>query len=221
MCILFLQGFADLKMQCQTQHSSSYAVTFSVVEKYVRSRRVSISCSLIPSHLTFSSAIRETERDWDKDLAEDVKGECESKYGPVNAIKVEKETQVSPDVQFSYLSLTIRRARSMSNLTPSRMPKKPSKDSMVVGLVDDKYPQPLSLTLLCKPINRYPQDKASEDILLKHFSSFDTDPPDICLTAFSSYFDVILSQIAVICRSSVFCSGPSCWLSQGGRHVPC
>jgi len=38
---------------------------------------------------------RETERDWDKDLAEDVKGECENKYGPVMTIKVEKETQVS------------------------------------------------------------------------------------------------------------------------------
>jgi len=37
---------------------------------------------------------RETERDWDKDLAEDVKGECEEKYGQVEAIKVEKETQV-------------------------------------------------------------------------------------------------------------------------------
>jgi hypothetical protein len=37
---------------------------------------------------------RETERDWDKDLADDVKGECEEKYGPVDAIKVEKETQV-------------------------------------------------------------------------------------------------------------------------------
>ncbi|KAG5647954.1 hypothetical protein DXG03_006988 [Asterophora parasitica] len=35
----------------------------------------------------------ETERDWDKDLADDVKGECEEKYGPVEAIKVEKETQ--------------------------------------------------------------------------------------------------------------------------------
>ncbi|KAG6890370.1 hypothetical protein C0992_001960 [Termitomyces sp. T32_za158] len=35
----------------------------------------------------------ETERDWDKDLAEDVKGECEEKYGTVEAIKVEKETQ--------------------------------------------------------------------------------------------------------------------------------
>jgi hypothetical protein len=38
---------------------------------------------------------RETERDWDKDLAEDVKGECEEKYGKVSAIKVEKETQVN------------------------------------------------------------------------------------------------------------------------------
>ena len=37
---------------------------------------------------------RETERDWDKDLAEDVKGECETKYGRVLAIKVEKESQV-------------------------------------------------------------------------------------------------------------------------------
>ncbi|KAF9535439.1 hypothetical protein CPB83DRAFT_753993 [Crepidotus variabilis] len=35
----------------------------------------------------------ETERDWDKDLAEDVKGECSSKYGLVIAIKVEKESQ--------------------------------------------------------------------------------------------------------------------------------
>jgi RNA-binding protein 39 len=40
------------------------------------------------------AAHRETERDWDKDLAEDVKGECSTKYGPVQAIKVEKETQV-------------------------------------------------------------------------------------------------------------------------------
>ena len=39
--------------------------------------------------------IRETEFDWDKDLAEDVKGECEEKYGHVEFIKVEKESQVS------------------------------------------------------------------------------------------------------------------------------
>ncbi|KAH9486968.1 RNA-binding protein rsd1 [Psilocybe cubensis] len=42
----------------------------------------------------------ETERDWDKDLAEDVKGECENKYGSVTAIKVEKETQGEIYVKF-------------------------------------------------------------------------------------------------------------------------
>ncbi|KIM48235.1 hypothetical protein M413DRAFT_63161 [Hebeloma cylindrosporum] len=42
----------------------------------------------------------ETERDWDKDLAEDVKGECENKYGPVTTIKVEKETQGEIYVKF-------------------------------------------------------------------------------------------------------------------------
>lgn len=35
---------------------------------------------------------RETERDWDKDLAEDVKGECESKYGRVEACLVDKDS---------------------------------------------------------------------------------------------------------------------------------
>lgn len=39
---------------------------------------------------------RETERDWDKDLAEEVKGECEDKYGKVEAIKVDRD---SPQVR--------------------------------------------------------------------------------------------------------------------------
>ncbi|PWN27453.1 splicing factor, CC1-like protein [Jaminaea rosea] len=34
----------------------------------------------------------ETERDWDKDLAEDVKGECESKYGRVEQCLVDKDS---------------------------------------------------------------------------------------------------------------------------------
>ncbi|KAI3479459.1 hypothetical protein L1887_58477 [Cichorium endivia] len=34
----------------------------------------------------------ETEADWDKDLAEDVKDECQAKYGPVTRIHVEKES---------------------------------------------------------------------------------------------------------------------------------
>jgi len=42
----------------------------------------------------------ETERDWDKDLAEDVKGECEEKYGMVEFIKVEKESQGEIYVKF-------------------------------------------------------------------------------------------------------------------------
>ena len=37
---------------------------------------------------------RESDADWDKELAEDVKGECEVKYGPVDRIKVERESQV-------------------------------------------------------------------------------------------------------------------------------
>ena len=44
--------------------------------------------------LQLTQLIRETEAGWDKDLAEDVKGECESKYGQVLAIKVDKDSQV-------------------------------------------------------------------------------------------------------------------------------
>jgi RNA-binding protein 23/39 len=47
------------------------------------------------SSLCDSSLPRETGNEWDKELAEDVKGECEEKYGKVERIKVEKETQVS------------------------------------------------------------------------------------------------------------------------------
>ena len=37
---------------------------------------------------------RETEPNWDKELAEDVKGECQSKYGKVQYIKVERDSEV-------------------------------------------------------------------------------------------------------------------------------
>ncbi len=53
----------------------------------------------------YSSLSRETERDWDKDLAEDVKGECETKYGRVLAIKVEKESQVCLHLLCLFLTL--------------------------------------------------------------------------------------------------------------------
>lgn len=43
---------------------------------------------------------RETEPDWDRDLAEDVKGECQSKYGKVLHIKVERDSEVSSILHF-------------------------------------------------------------------------------------------------------------------------
>ncbi|KAF8445901.1 hypothetical protein L210DRAFT_3610484 [Boletus edulis BED1] len=43
----------------------------------------------------------ETERDWDRDLADDVKGESEGKYGKVDAIKVEKDSQGEIYLKFS------------------------------------------------------------------------------------------------------------------------
>ena len=46
---------------------------------------------------------RETEPDWDKDLADDVKSECQGKYGQVLHIKVEKDTDV---ISFSSSSRT-------------------------------------------------------------------------------------------------------------------
>ncbi|KAF8642255.1 hypothetical protein AX16_009530 [Volvariella volvacea WC 439] len=42
----------------------------------------------------------ETERDWDKELAEDVRNECSEKYGRVEAIKVEKDSQGEIYVKF-------------------------------------------------------------------------------------------------------------------------
>lgn len=54
---------------------------------------------------------RESDPDWDKELAEDVKGECQSKYGKVEFIKVEKETQVRG------LLFTARTKRSSSFFT--------------------------------------------------------------------------------------------------------
>ncbi|EPQ60671.1 splicing factor, CC1-like protein [Gloeophyllum trabeum ATCC 11539] len=42
----------------------------------------------------------EIERDWDKDLADDVKGECERRYGKIDAIKVEKDSEGEIYVRF-------------------------------------------------------------------------------------------------------------------------
>ncbi|KAK0551345.1 Phosphatidylinositol-3-phosphatase SAC1 [Tilletia horrida] len=43
----------------------------------------------------------ETERDWDKDLADDVKAECERQYGAVERIHVERESHGDIYVKFS------------------------------------------------------------------------------------------------------------------------
>jgi len=42
----------------------------------------------------------ETEPDWDRELAEDVKNECQTKYGDVSWIKVERDTEGEIYLQF-------------------------------------------------------------------------------------------------------------------------
>lgn len=50
----------------------------------------------------------ETEPDWDTELRDDVKSECESKYGPVVEIYVEKESNVSSTSASSSHSLVMK-----------------------------------------------------------------------------------------------------------------
>ncbi len=70
--------------------------------------------------------LRETEPDWDKDLAEDVKGECSSKYGQVAHIKVERDSDVSPRTHmlFEHVIFTFHRARSMCSSMQLILPRK-------------------------------------------------------------------------------------------------
>jgi len=76
--------------------------------------------------LPLTELSRETERDWDKDLAEEVKGECEDKYGRVEAIKVDKDSLqvcwISFAVEFTYLTIDFRGKYSSSSttLTPQK-----------------------------------------------------------------------------------------------------
>lgn len=56
------------------------------------------SCSLMKNAF---NPEEETERDWDLELADDVKGECEDKYGKVLDIYVVKE---SSEVRHAVLS---------------------------------------------------------------------------------------------------------------------
>ncbi|GAA5825069.1 hypothetical protein JCM11251_006087 [Rhodosporidiobolus azoricus] len=50
----------------------------------------------------------ETERDWDTDLAEDVKGECEDKYGKVADIYVVKESQGEIYIRFEAVESAVK-----------------------------------------------------------------------------------------------------------------
>ncbi|KAJ3551601.1 hypothetical protein NM688_g4611 [Phlebia brevispora] len=60
----------------------------------------------------------ETERDWDKDLAEDVKGECEEKYGHVEFIKVEKESQGEIYVKLDSIDAAKKAVQGLNGRTP-------------------------------------------------------------------------------------------------------
>uniref|UniRef100_V5F0G7 Transcriptional coactivator CAPER n=1 Tax=Kalmanozyma brasiliensis (strain GHG001) TaxID=1365824 RepID=V5F0G7_KALBG len=61
----------------------------------------STSTSLLLKNM-FNPA-EETEPDWDKDLAEDVKDECQAKYGPVSSIHVEKDSAGEIYITFANL----------------------------------------------------------------------------------------------------------------------
>ena len=86
---------------------------------------------------------RETEHNWEKDLAEEVKQECEGQYGKVEAIKVEKDSQARR-VVLRLISLadgTEHRGKYTSNSARSSPPRRPFKDSTAVGLVVNKSVQ--------------------------------------------------------------------------------
>lgn len=98
--------------------------------------------------------LRETGIDWDKDLADDVKGECETKYGNVTHIKVEKDSEVScgqTDWSSTHTNLTCRVKFTFSSMILTRR-RKLSMASMDVGSEVVKSPPPLYLTLSCKHI---------------------------------------------------------------------
>ncbi|GAA6028663.1 hypothetical protein JCM8097_007336 [Rhodosporidiobolus ruineniae] len=60
------------------------------------------------------NAAEETERDWDLDLAEDVKGECESKYGPVVDIYVVKESAGEIYIRFEAVEGAVKAVQGLN-----------------------------------------------------------------------------------------------------------
>lgn len=119
-----------------------------------------LTCMIIGSHELF--IFRETERDWDKELAEDVKGECEQQYGPVDRIKVEKETQVWIILHVltrSFLHIAhnmLYRVRSTSGSALSMRLAMPSRVSTVVGSEEDPSRPHSSRTPSCKLTSKVP-----------------------------------------------------------------
>ena len=91
---------------------------------------------------------RETERDWDKDLADDVKEECEGKFGAVEAIKVEKDTQVCFSTAYPALLVNMfpYRVKFMLSLTRLSPPRKQSKVSTDAGSTRSRF-RPHSLLM--------------------------------------------------------------------------
>lgn len=107
---------------------------------------------------------RETERDWDKELAEEVAGECGDKYGPVLGIKVEKETQVCRFLPLQPIVFTddrLSRAKFTSNSTPSNQPKMPFKVSMVAILAEGASQLLSSLMPCFRPTSNRRQHRQS------------------------------------------------------------
>lgn len=71
-----------------------------------------------PTHFVMVSNMfnpdEETERNWDLDLAEDVKGEVESKYGRVARIKVDKMSQGDVYLEFADIDAAERALRGLN-----------------------------------------------------------------------------------------------------------
>ncbi|KAK7468862.1 Phosphatidylinositol-3-phosphatase SAC1 [Stygiomarasmius scandens] len=86
------QALMQKLARTESQPSLPEPVKLNIPQQAMQSRSVLLKNMFDPEE--------ETERDWDKDLAMDVRGECEEKYGPVEAIKVEKETQGEIYVKF-------------------------------------------------------------------------------------------------------------------------
>lgn len=109
--------------------------------------------------------LRESGNDWDKELAEDVKGECEEKYGKVEAIKVEKETQVR--VRPLHLAATVAhplcREKYTSSSTALTQLKTLSRVLTGAGLGANRSRPCSSRTPSCRHISNCWQERPHSD----------------------------------------------------------